>query len=35
MTSDYKDHWLNFSKKVLDKLVSLGYNETIKNEIGN
>ena len=35
MTSDYKDHWLNFSKKVLDKLFELGYNEPIKNEVGN
>lgn len=25
----------NFSKKVLDKPVSLRYNEPIKNEVGN
>lgn len=32
MASDYKDHWLKFSKKVLDKQVSLEYNEFIKSE---
>lgn len=35
MTSDYKDHWLNFSKKVLDKLTEIEYNESIKNGVGN
>ena len=35
MASDYKDHWLNFSKKVLDKLVEIEYNEVIKNGICN
>lgn len=35
MASDYKDHWLNFSKKVLDVRLKLGYNEPIKSEIGN
>ena len=35
MASDYKDHWLNFSKKVLDKLFELRYNEPIKNGVGN
>ena len=30
-----KENSQNFSKKVLDKLVSLGYNESIKNGIGN
>ena len=34
MASDYKDHWLNFSKKVLDVRLNLGYNELIKNGIG-
>ena len=35
MASGYKDHWLNFSKKDLDKLVEIEYNKPIKNGIGN
>ena len=35
MASGYKDHRLNFSKKVLDVRLKLGYNESIKNGIGN
>ena len=34
MAGDYKDHWLNFSKKVLDVRLNLWYDESIKNGIG-
>ena len=35
MASGYKDHWLNFSQKVLDVRLKLGYNESIKNGISD
>ena len=36
MASCYKDHWPKiFPQKVLDVRLKLGYNELIKNGIGN
>ena len=35
MASSYKDCWLNFFQKLLDVMLKLGYNESIKNGIGN
>ena len=35
MAGSYKDHRLNFFQKLLDVRLKLGYNEPIKNGIGN